>query len=781
LHAWLEVFLRSQPLVPAAILFTGGIAVGRLLEFGPGILLGLLVGSVVLSRLHRVAARAVLIFVVGAVIYWCRYTPFSEDDLRVVLPDEAKIVALRGELLETPQVRNFSSSEFTTARLRVSEVRLDDTWRPATGDVISRTRGGLDESYFEGRYVEVAGVIRPPPKALAPGLFDQREYFRNQRIFFQLNADSPADWQRVGEQAMPWMERTRRWAKWQLARGLPEDEQVQMLWAMTLGWKTALSGEMAEPFMRTGTMHIFAISGLHVACIAGMLVAAMQMVGMSRPHCAWVVIPLLWFYTVATGWQSSGVRSALMSTALIAGWSLKRPTALLNSTAAAALLILVFQPEQLFQAGFQLSFAVVISIALIVPFLEERTGSKLPSDPMLPRELRRPWEKILEYCYNRVRPGLIVSAACFIGSLPLVAYYFNLFTPISLIANLLAVPISSLALLFSMLSLVLFPLGEWWNFFSWAFMWETIVLARAFEKVGGYVYVPKPSLAFILFYLVLIIAVFRGWLWTEGPRIYATAVLLVLGVFWGISARAAPSLHILSGAGAPVWVDLSGKGQDLLIDCSNERDFGYTVSRFLRARGVGRIPNLLLTHGDVEHLGGFLTALNEFRPNKVFTGPHSSRSPAHRDALRVLENLRERWSTVEREGTVHGWKVLHPPKENKFSRADDNAVVLKTEVNGWRILHIGDLGPEGQRFLLEPDIDLGADLLIAGSNESIREGFLQRVAPQAVICETGGIKDWNGVVLATEEQGAVCVEFTSRECRITSMNGFEHTLLKEGR
>src|SRR5262249_9984449 len=118
-------------------------------------------------------------------------------------------------------------------------------------------------------------------------------------------------------------------------------------------------------------MHIFAISGLHIALIAGILVSLLRVLQVPRAWCGAAVIPLIWFYTAATGWQSSAIRSTVMMSIVIAGWSLERPSDLINSLAAAALVILVWDPQQLFQAGFQLSFFVVLSIALFVPPLEQ--------------------------------------------------------------------------------------------------------------------------------------------------------------------------------------------------------------------------------------------------------------------------------------------------------------------------------------------------------------------------------------------------------------------------
>jgi competence protein ComEC len=109
------------------------------------------------------------------------------------------------------------------------------------------------------------------------------------------------------------------------------------MWAMTLGWKTALTNEVNEPFMRSGTMHIFAISGLHIALIAGILVSLLRVLQVSRTWCGVVVIPLIWFYTAATGWQPSAIRSTVMMSIIIGGWALRRPSdSCSNSLAAAA-------------------------------------------------------------------------------------------------------------------------------------------------------------------------------------------------------------------------------------------------------------------------------------------------------------------------------------------------------------------------------------------------------------------------------------------------------------
>src|SRR5262249_50136851 len=142
--------------------------------------------------------------------------------------------------------------------------------------------------------------------------------------------------------------------------------------------------------------HIFAISGLHIAFIAAILVSLLRVLRMARSWCGGVVIPLIWFYTAATGWQPSAIRSTIMMTIIIGGWALRRPTDLLNSLATAGFVILLLDPQQLFGASFQLSFFVVLSIALLHPPLQRLQARWLQNDPFLPPGEVPRWKRWLK-------------------------------------------------------------------------------------------------------------------------------------------------------------------------------------------------------------------------------------------------------------------------------------------------------------------------------------------------------------------------------------------------
>jgi competence protein ComEC len=790
--------------VAVAALLMGGIVAGRVwaAEVGwVGIAVGL--GMVVWTR-TRVAGMAVFIFALGMFLYGERYRVRSADDLRLILSGEAELVTVRGRLLETPEVREFSAGKsevaYSYATLEVMEIqKRGEEWRAARGRVATRLRGELTEEFFRGRTVEVAGVIAFPTKAAAPGLFDYRAYLYNTRVFHQLKCDSTNDWQLLSFETMPLTERFRRWAEKQLQRGLRErDEASEIIAAMTLGLRSSLSGEMADVFMRTGTMHIIAISGLHVACITGFLCFVLvRGFGVSRGVGGVVVLGIVWFYTAATGLQSSAVRSALMATVFILSWVLRRPGELLNTLAASAVLILVVQPEQLFQASFQLSFSVVLVIGLMASLLANRypnwsyelRAKILRLDPLLPYEFVPRWKKMAGWALGFVFADLAVSAASWIGSLPLTAYYFNTVTPVSLLANLVAVPLSSVSLGATVVSILAWPVAPVSNYVAWVFMTWTIAVVKFFGAFSfGYFYVPRPNGIFMTAYAAAVAVLFVPRLRVGFRKVSSAVGIAGLSVFWFGSVYAGKpvaTLTVLPCAGTPVLVE---EKRTLLIDTSSERDADYMVKRFLRAKGCGTVDGLVLTHGDAQVVGGFSLVWLEFEPEKVFTSAVKMRSPGYRRAIAELEKS-DRWKTLAAGEEVEGWSVLYPPRvERGFPRADDNAVVLRKSIDAWTVLHVSDLGESGQKKLLESGNNLRADIVIAGmpeQGEPLTDGLLEKIRPKIIVLGTAEypykaqgspelrkrLEESGAKIFYVDQEKAVTISVKPKECVVTTMEG----------
>jgi hypothetical protein len=152
--------------------------------------------------------------------------------------------------------RNQQESWRTMARINVTALRRNrQSWQPAAGRMAVTTQGILSTNIFAGQEVEITGVAGRPKIATADGTFDYRAYLTQLGIYYQLQAASEQDWRIVSSPARPPLaDRFREWARGALALGLPvEDESLRLEWALALGWKTALTEEVSEPFVQAAT------------------------------------------------------------------------------------------------------------------------------------------------------------------------------------------------------------------------------------------------------------------------------------------------------------------------------------------------------------------------------------------------------------------------------------------------------------------------------------------------------------------------------------------------
>jgi competence protein ComEC len=797
----------KRPLLPVALLYVSGILIALVIPVPP---LPLLMSSLSLAVLTlawpraRLVGLAALIFLTGWTNHTLRTAVLSPHDLRRILGEQPEIVTLRGTLHETPTQRvyerNQQESWRTMARIDVTALRLNHKpWQPAAGRIAVTTQGILSTNLFAGQEIEITGVGGPPRVAVAEGMFDYRAYLKQQGIYYQLQAASEQDWRVIASPSKPPLaDRFREWASGALALGLPaEDESLRLEWALTLGWKTALTEEVSEPFVQAATYHIFAVDGLRMAIIFGIFFYLLRALGLSRAVCGLVLLPLIWFYTGLTGWPASAIRATVMLSVVIIGWVLQRPSDLINSLFAAALIILTWEPRQLFQAGFQLSFFVVLCIILILPAMRELGRRLTAPDPLLPEELRPRWRQAVRVPAEYLGDLSLTSLAAWIGSLPLVAYYFHIITPVSTPSNVLAVPLCALVLISNLASLLLagwFPAAAGlFNHAGWFLMECIRVSSHWFAHwPGAYFYVSEPAPFTTGLYYAILLAVLTGWLFQPKLRAWKIAALTLGVCVWSWQLWQASSVTRLTtlplNGGMAIYFDAPGTANDLLIDCGATNSVQSVTKPFLRAQGVNRLPALVLTHGDLRHVGGAELVADLFSVRKLCVSPVRFRSPVYRRILQDYSRTPERLRTVSREDQLGRWTVLHPAPGDRFSQADDGALVLAAVIGGQRILLLSDLGRPGQDALLERTPGLRADIVVTGQPvqlEAIGDALLDAIQPRLIIVADSEFPAVErarpklqerlarrGVpVIYTRTAGAATIEWHSHDWEVRTMSG----------
>jgi ComEC/Rec2-related protein len=735
----------------------------------------------------------------------------SPNDLRRLIGDEAQIVTVRGMLAETPQLklsrRREAETEHSLAQVHVTEIQGHGNWQPAAGEIIVSTPGDLETNFFGGQLVEIKGVIGRPPLPLAEGLFDDRAYLQTRGIFYELQTQSASDWdwREPILSSPPPTTGFLDWSQRKLALGLPEDETLRLLWAMTLGWRTAFTGDVGDPFLRAGTMHLFAIDGLRIALISGMLVTLLRVLRVSRAWCGAIAIPAIWFYTAATGWESSAIRASVMMTVVLVGWALKRPSDLLNSLAAAAFLILLWEPRQLFEASFQLSFFVMLTIGLLLPKLNDLTDRLLKYNPLVPEELIPAWQRAWTQALRILGRYLSLSFAAWIGSIPLSALYFNLFSPISPLANLIAVPLGTFALMANLGALICGAWFPWaaalFNNAAWFFMAAMSAVSEWFTEIpGAYIYVPAPSWIWVGIYYVALVVLLSGRLKTRPLKILTASALVLLTAiyFWQReSSQNKTSLTVLPlNGGHAVFVSGGGSKNDWLIDCGNDEAVNFTIKPFLRAQGVNTLSRLALTEGDVKNCGGAQSLDGLFHVGELWTSSIHFRSGAYNQSVTAFEKPPSRHNVFDIGGAAGCWQVLWPPATNDFTHADDNALVLLGNFSGTRVLLLSDLSSLGQNALLSGTNDLHADIVIAGlpsKDDPLSDALADAIKPHVIVIADSEfpatrrasrtLKDRLGQrgtpVLYTRESGAVKITVNGTGWNVRGMDGPEYSGKRE--
>ncbi len=745
----------NRPMVRVAVPYILGIVVADAGWFPFWYALGACVSLLLLAaalKASRTVTLLPLLLGLGLTNQAFHLNQIPANDLQNQLGDGQQIVTLTGRLATTPEhrVSEVNGEDYwrSMVELDVTGIETDTQRLAVSGTVLVSASFRLAKRYYAGRRAEVTGVIRRPAVAQAEGMFSYRDYLARHGIHFQFLTKTPRDWRLLDEAkppALPLSVRFQRWGRNTLARPLGmEDDTVRLLWAMTLGWRTSLNGEVAKPFMYSGTMHIFAISGLHIAMIAAILVQLMRMVRLPRVACSLLLIPALWFYVAATGWQSSAVRSSLMVTIVAMGWILKRPGDLVNSLATAAVLILLWEPQQLFMTSFQLSFCVVLSIAMFALPLQERIGKRLQPDPLLPPELWPRWSSCL---VRFVIPLVAVSAAAWLGSLPLAASNFNLFTPVTLLVNTLIVPLAGLALASSLGCLIC---GAWlpaisalFAYSAWLWMRVMIWLSEAAAALPfGHQYVAAPPAWLMLIYVVALALCAMPWA-VKTKRLGTLALVglaFVLFASESLARRGEFTLTVLPlDSGSAMFVEPHDE-KTLLIDCGSDFGGRLAVVSFLRMQGYDRPPWAAVTHGDRHHVQGFGSLAAEMGWPVMFVNPTRFNSPYYKEMLNGLEAAGQPPVVVARGNSITGWEVLHPTGGDRLPKADDNATVLAREVHGVRLLLLSDLGEAGQADLVASGLDLRSDIVVTsmpGVGEPLSQALLAAIEPKAIVLSAG--------------------------------------------
>ncbi len=337
-----------------------------------------------------------------------------------VFYDKGEFVAV---VLEKPQEKPNSYSTL----IRVEEVHFSDSVKVTSENVIVYFEKSVSVKDLNAGEVILFGTI---PQFVEnnrnPYEFDYKNYLAKKRVYRQVYI-STDQWIKTGYTEITIFTRAEliREKLLQIYRNQPIDEtEFEILSALTLGYKRELDPETKRVFSASGASHVLAVSGLHVGIVfwvVSLIFGFLRKGKNGRIFFVLISVILLWSYAFITGLSPSVMRASLMFSIYVIGENIGRKSNIYNSMAASAFILLLINPNSLFDAGFQLSYAAVFGIVFLQPRLERQITVK---------------NKILKYFWSL----LTVSISAQVATFPITSYYFGQFPGYFWLTNMFVIP-----------------------------------------------------------------------------------------------------------------------------------------------------------------------------------------------------------------------------------------------------------------------------------------------------------------------------------------------------
>lgn len=736
-----------RPLLAAATAFCVGALFDRVDPAGAAALLGVFaLLTVAAARRRRVLAALLLpnvFFFAGVLVAGLRLPP--AETLTQVVPLDAGPLLIEGRVAEAPDWRPDGHRLVVDLAGTSTSPRVDLT--PAQGRMWLTVTGTAAPCGQPGDRIRAWARVRPYVDPAFPGGEGRRARAARRGVTLRGYVSRPSRCVRIRGAGTLSLEGLRARVQANLRAALPGPDGA-LVRALAIGDRSGLDDETREAFRRAGLSHVLAVSGMHLAVTCGLLVLALGALFRRWPRvalgpgahraAALVALPLVPLYTLFVGAAPSAVRAALMVVALLVAHAVSRLREAWSALALAVLVMVAWDPSTLGDPGFQLSFAAVAALLRIQPAIADRIAPG-----------RRSWPKPLRGAVE----AALASVAATIGTTPLVLRHFGLLPVAGLVANLPAAPLAALvvvpaALLGALLSLVSSALAAPVLGLAGAAAGLLRAIAGAAADLpGAAVHLPQPTLLeCVLFYGATIgFSLPRG---RRGARTLGGLSLLGLVVSLAVDVVAPRFRDDLTvtflpvGQGDAALIELPG-GHDVLVDTGPGGPGADAATRvlipFLRARRIGALDAVVLTHPHADHTGS-LAALAEVVPvGEVWWTGDTREGPEALGAW--VERIGARRVDADSPPMTFGGatvRVLGPTRPpSAYGDVNDGSVVLSVELGARRILLTGDVEAHAEADLVGRCAEcLRADVLKAGhhgSRSSTTQAFLQAVDPAHVV------------------------------------------------
>jgi competence protein ComEC len=707
------------------------------------------------DRSMRLSGICALALLAGALRYEAAL-PSWTDQAFVAHYNDGGWLSVEGVVQAYPDVRD----TWTNLRLRAELIAISGQRHQVHGIVLVRAPRFPEYGY--GDRLRVSGVMETPPQIES---FSYEEYLARQGIYsfigrprVELLAESQ------GSPFKTTFFAVKDRARATIARLMSEPE-ASLLQGIALGIKASIPRNLYDLFNATGTSHVLVISGANLTLIAALFSRSFgRLLGKRRAF--WFTLGGVGLYVLLVGAEPAVARAALMAGLYLTALYLGRHATAYVSLCASGLLLTAINPFELWDVGFQLSFASTLGLILFTPALDRLFEGSLTR--VLPQERAK---KLVRYLNDL----LIVTLAAQILTLPLILYHFGRLSLVAPLANLLILPAQPAIIIAGGLATVvglipfLQPVAQLLFWIPWLGLAYTTAIVRwlANWPLASVQVSAARANRLALYYCLLLAAVWafgrgydrRVWNWmaTYLPRRFimvSLGVVPIAAILIGLTALQLPDgrLHVafLDVGEGDATLITTPRGQQILVDGG--------PSPTALTSGLGQempfwdrsIDLVVMTHADADHITGLVEVLRRYHVGGWLDNGRPVGQAIYEECQTELDRERVARSVVQAGAKIDlgggaVLTVLNPgklpdPSRDTQSDANDQSVALRLTWGQASILLMGDIGAEAESSLIWSKQPLSADVLKLahhGSNGSSTAEFLAAVQPAYAVISAG--------------------------------------------
>lgn len=580
----------------------------------------------------------------------------------------------------------------------------------------------------------------------------------------------------------------KNWIKTEFDANMSKNNSGVFL-GILLGDKSDISKEEITDFKQSSMMHILAVSGAHVSYV--IMIFSMLLSKISKRKYLFLMIAILIFFMVLTSFTPSVVRAFIMAILMLTSKIIYEKSDTYINICLSCLVLLIYNPYNILNIGFQLSFLGTLGIMLLSPkileFIENKFKLKIEN---------------ISKIKKAIISAITISISVQIMIVPIIIINFNMLTFTFLISSIISIPIFAGIMMVGIFTFILFPL-RFILFKILNILINILVLISKFiSNIPFLTYtVTTPNVVFIIvYYLILFlyilvsnklpIRIFKSK--SKLKKIYKKMVValliisLIFQLFQIIDSKNLRIYFIDVGQGDSCLI-ITKSNKTILIDGGGSTDENYDIGEkvlvpYLLDRGVKTIDYIMVSHFDNDHCGGLMYVLQKLKVKNIIISKQVKISKEYEKFMSLVKEKKinivyvKAGNILKIDNEVRIY-ILYPFNELAFDDLNNNSIVAKLFYKDFSVLFTGDIEQEAEKIILDryDEISLKSTIIKAphhGSKTSSTEEFICTVKPKIALIGVGKdnkfghpngqvlgrYKAYNVEIYRTDETGEISIE-----------------------